>query len=288
MRCEVQSEIYELRQNLNRFWSVKTIESLGNRVMHQFKRDIKHNGERYITKLPFKTDHDFLPDNYNTYKKRLANLKIKLNDKKLVTECNQFFIEYEKKNIIERVSESDIFKEPGCVHYLLHRPVIHRDKDTTKIRGVFDASCSTTGPSLNDCLHSGPNLLTKIFNILLKLRFNAVVVIADKKQAFLNIKISFEHRDYMRLIWHEKISDKKDKLIVYRFLRAVFGLTCNTFLLNATLKHHLNKYFKNDKKFIKRLIDDLYLDDIAYDCESVLEGKMFYKKSKGTFFRRSF
>ncbi|XP_065678999.1 uncharacterized protein LOC100199492 [Hydra vulgaris] len=242
MHCEVESEIDELRKDLNKFWSVETIESPESCVMYQFERDLTHNRERYITKLPFKTDHDFLPVNYNICKKRLANLKVTLNDKQLVTEYNQIFIDYEKNNIIERVSESDIFKEPGCVHYLPHRPVIRKDKDTTKIRAVFDASCSTTGPSLNDCLYSGPNLLSKIFDILLK----------------------------------------------FRFLRVVFGLTSSPFLLNATLKHHLNKYIKHDEKFIERLIDDLYVDDIASGCETISEGKMFYKKSKCIFLDAGF
>ncbi|XP_065674130.1 uncharacterized protein LOC136091074 [Hydra vulgaris] len=256
--------------------------------MHQFERDITHNGYN------FKAEHDLLPDKYNICKKRLANLRNRLNNKKLVAEYNQIFIEYENNNIIERVSEYDIFKEPGCVHYLPHRPVMRRDKDTTKIRAVFDASCFTTGPSLNDCLYSGPNLLSKMFDILLKFRFNAIGIIADIKQEFLNIETSYEHRDYLSFLWYERISDKEDKLIVYRFLRVVFGLTCCPFLLNATIRHHLNKYLKNDKIFIERLIDDLYVGYIGCHqhmtsgCETVLDGKMFYKKSKSIFLDAGF
>ncbi|XP_065645752.1 uncharacterized protein LOC136076206 [Hydra vulgaris] len=108
MHCEVESEIDELKQDLNRFWPVETIESPKSCVMHQFERDITHNGEQYITKLPFKTEHDLLPDNYKVCKKRLANLRNRLNDKKLVAEYNQIFIEYENSNIVERVSEYDI------------------------------------------------------------------------------------------------------------------------------------------------------------------------------------
>ncbi|XP_065658842.1 uncharacterized protein LOC136083375 [Hydra vulgaris] len=171
MHCEVESEINELRHDLNRFWSVETIESPESCV-----------------------------------------------------------IKYEN-NIIERVSEFDIFKEPG---------------------------------------------------------FNAIGIIANIKQAFLNIEISYEHRDYLRFLWYERISDKEDKLIIYRFLRAVFGLTSSPFLLNATLKHYLNKYLKNDKIFIERLIDDLYVDDIASGCETVLDGKMFYKKFKSIFLDAGF
>ena len=42
-------------------------------------------------------------------------------------------------------------------HTTLH--VVREDKDTTKIRIVFDASAKSEGPSLNQCLHTEPNCL---------------------------------------------------------------------------------------------------------------------------------
>ena len=51
--------------------------------------------------------------------------------------------------IIERVPDNQIAKESGKTHYLAHRPVIRKDKETTEIRTVFDASCSNNGMSLN-------------------------------------------------------------------------------------------------------------------------------------------
>ena len=74
---------------------------------------------------------------------------------------------YESKKIIERVPKNEIRKKPGEVHYLPPRPVLREESDTTKIRAAFDVSCSTNGPFLNECCYSGPNLLTKIFDILI-------------------------------------------------------------------------------------------------------------------------
>ena len=56
------------------------------------------------------------------------------------------------------------------VHYMPHHPVIRRDKSTTKIRIVYDGSASSNDItlSLNDCLQVGPNLIPKLFNVLLR------------------------------------------------------------------------------------------------------------------------
>ena len=143
--------------------------------------------------------------------------------------------------------------------------MVRADKETTKVRVVFDASCAVNGPSLNDCLYAGPNLLSKIFDILLRFRLNFIAILADIKQAFLNIEISEEHKDYLRFLWYDDVTnDGEAKLIILRFLRVVFGVTSSPFLLNGTIRHHLN----------------LYVDDTTSGVSTVEEGKIFYEKAK--------
>ena len=70
-----------------------------------------------------------------------------------------------------------------------HRAVNRGEKGTTKIRAVFDLSCSSYGPTLNGYLHSGTNLLSKTFDFLLRFRLNKIDIVVDKKQAFLKVVI---------------------------------------------------------------------------------------------------
>ena len=55
-------------------------------------------------------------------------------------------------------------KPPSPFHYLPHHAVIRH----TKVRIVYDglAKSTSTPFSQNDCLMTGPNLIPKLFNIL--------------------------------------------------------------------------------------------------------------------------
>ena len=203
MRCFLEQKPNEnklIREELNRFWEIETIGKSKENVIYQFENEIQFNGTRYVTKLPFKTDHDLLPDNFEVAKIRLLNLKRRLLKENIFEKYDKIFKDYEECGIIKRVPSDEIPQDPGKVHYLSHRPVLREDKETTKIRAVFDASCASNGPSLNDCLYAGPNLLAKIFDSLLRFRLNYVGILADIKQAFLNVEISAEHQKFLRFL----------------------------------------------------------------------------------------
>ena len=104
------------------------------------------------------------------------------------------------KKILKQYQKMKFVKQQ-VMFIICYRPGICGKRDTTKIRAVFDASYSSNGPSVNDCLDSGPNLLTKIFDISTTFRFSSIVILADIKQAFLNVEISKEHGDYLRFLW---------------------------------------------------------------------------------------
>ena len=129
------------------------------------------------------------------------------------------------KGIIERVDSS----EPsitGRTHYIPHHPVIRRDKETTKLRVVYDASAKTQGhPSLNDCLYSGPCLLPSILDVVIRFRFKKIALVADIEKAFLMVSIVPCDRDALRFLWLDDATRDNPTEVVYRFCRVVFGVT---------------------------------------------------------------
>ena len=204
-------------------------------------------------------------------------MRRRIDAKEMVADYGRIFEDYEKAKIIERVLESEVEKEVGQVHYLPHRPVVREDKETTKIRAVFDASCGNNGPSLSDCLHSGPSMLSKIYDVLLRFRFNKVAILADMKQAFLNVEVAAEHRDFLRFLWID-MNCEGEHLVIYRFLRVVFGVASSPFLLNGTIKNHLEKYKRTDEGLVERLKEDFYVDDLISGSENAENAKIFIER----------
>ena len=74
--------------------------------------------------------------------------------------------------IVEIVEDDNPDEDRGKVHYMPHHAVVRHDKDTTKVRVVYDGSARSDGPSLNDCLHAGPKFNQRIFDILLRFRLH--------------------------------------------------------------------------------------------------------------------
>ena len=62
--------------------------------------------------------------------------------------------------------------EEKPIHYMPHHAVVCQDKDTTKLRVVYDGSAKseTEGRSLNEFLETGPNFIPHLFDVLVSFR----------------------------------------------------------------------------------------------------------------------
>ena len=174
------------------------------------------------------------------------------------------------------------------MHYLSHHPVIRTDKSTSRVRIVYDASAKRDGPSLNDCLETGPNTLPQIIDILLRFRLNKIALISDIKQAFLNVSIPVSDRDFLRSLWVNDINSNETEIIIRRFTRVAFGTTASQFLLASAISKHLSQYEKTDPLFAKKFLENLYVDDGINSANSIEEVYHFYKKSKDCLLKGAF
>ena len=183
------------------------------------------------------------------------------------------------KGIIEPVPTDT----QNVVHYLPHHGVVRTDKSTTTLRIVYDASAKKSGPSPNECLIKGPKFQQLILDILIRFRAYKVALIADVEKAFLNIAVDKDDRDVLRFLWVDDITKEEPEFRVYRFARVVFGVSCSPFLLNATVRYHLERFLDRHETVVKRLRQSTYVDDIVTGADSIEEAFELYKQAKDIF-----
>ena len=58
---------------------------------------------------------------------------------------------------------------------------------------------------MNDVLYSGPCILPLLYDILFRFRIEKIDIVADVQQAFLQIEIDENHRDFQRFIWFDNV-----------------------------------------------------------------------------------
>ena len=250
-----------LDERLKSFWELESFgitQEAECSIHEDFTSNIHLVDGRYEVQLPWKKNHPMLPNNYQLAVKRLRSLGRRLKlDPAILHEYDSTIKSQLEHGIVERVEPSE---DLGQVHYLPHHAVVRRDKETTKVRVVYDASAHSDGPSLNDCLHAGPKLNQKILDILLRFRVHRVAIIADIEKAFLMVSMAGKDRDVLRFLWFKDALTEQHELLELRFTRVVFGITSSPFLLNATL---LEKYKRSHPHLIEQLCRSLYVDDLA-------------------------
>jgi len=212
---------------------------------------------RYRVGLPWISEKPDLPSNKVIAEKRLESTTRKLQLKEAVEIYDGIFRGWEEEGIVEVVSND---KSEIGHHYLPHHPVFKPESKTTPVRPVFDASCrSMRGPSLNDCLYKGPNLIELIPAVLHRFRERSIGIVADIRKAFLMIEVREEDRDYQRFMWWSDV--KKKDLKVLRHSRVVFGVTTSPFLLGAVLELHLSRGNEDTKEVRNKLLRSMYVDN---------------------------
>ena len=118
--------------------------------------------------------------------------------------------------------DKDDVPESRC---LTHHAVIRKETVSSKLRIIYNGSLKVgKNPNLNGCLHSGPSLIPKIFDILLRFRWFQVPLTADISKAFLQISIKPENREYLRFLWVNDIQVDNPQVLILRFLRLVLTL----------------------------------------------------------------
>ena len=226
LRVDSKSETKALDKNLRAFWDIESLGILEREdvVQTKFERHVSFGDGYYTVSLPWRDHCLSLPSNYELCVHRLNGLLRRLKrSPELLEQYNNIILEQLALGIV--VPVNNLNEEPSTrLHYLPHHAVVRQDKATIKLRIIYDVSAKSEGPSLNECLHIGPSLNQKIFDILLRFRLHAIALIADIEKAFLMVRVAQEDQDVLRFLWISSIHDEKPEIREFKFTRVVFGV----------------------------------------------------------------
>ena len=284
---EVESEVTHIlpveEPPVHRLWELDAVGITPSQftpdernAVDKFVKTVVYSEGKYWVKLPWKRDAKALPTNYRMavgqYRSLLNNLQ---KDPEKLKLYNGVIEDYLKQGFIEKVTNDGVHG-----HYLPHHPVF-KDSVTTPLRIVFNASAKqgSEAVSLNDMLDTGPSLTEKLIDSLLSFRVGQYALSADISKAFLRVGLQESDRDYVRFLWTSNVQDPSATPQTFRFRSVMFGSTSSPFLLQITLKKHLENYESELAQLISKsfYVDnflvvtdneaDLYLiRDAAMDC----------------------
>ncbi|PIC22645.1 hypothetical protein B9Z55_016624 [Caenorhabditis nigoni] len=279
-------EHHALRELLEKFWTLDTTglaESTMNKdeeEAYKFFADTTTRGPdgRYIVRWPYRDTTNHLADNRFLASFRLQSTMKRLSkDENLGKQYNDIILDQLSRDFVEFVEDEKV-ADGDVVHYLSHHPVIKMTSKSTKVRIVFDASAhSKDSKSLNDVLHTGQSLLPMIPGVLLRIRCPPILISGDIEKAFLQLGLNLQDRDACRFLWQFPEESQPRCL---RFKRVPFGVKTSPYLLNETIKHHLQQ---DGTEISKRMLRNVYVDNIFIGVSTQEEGQRSYKESKDVF-----
>jgi hypothetical protein len=295
----IDQEEDKLNATLRKFWDTESIGITSNKTASECEDlpekqfaslHIERNKDRYEVDLPWLENGPSLHSNhYRLSVNRLKGLQRKLiSQPEFCKEYDNIIKEQLEKGIIEKVkddSEQQITTNNSNhvnKHYLPHHGVVRKERETSKLRVVYDGSARENQGdiSINDCLDIGPNLVPKLFDILVRFRWNRVALTADIEKAFLMIGISNPDRDMLRFLWYKNPLDLNSDIEQFRFTRLVFGLRSSPAVLSSTILHHLQSYRLHYPEIVELLSNHLYVDDLVTGADSEEQAFKIYKGAK--------
>lgn len=271
---------------LKLFWEVENEPNMIQKTQSEEERrceefyeatTVRDESGRYVVRLPFKKE---IPECQNGKLMKIAAKRFELLEKRLAKnnklreEYHKVINEYIQLNHMVEVDCTDI-NNPKAV-YLPHHAVTREDKDTTKLRVVFDASCKgINNVSLNDDLLIGPKLQQDLRHLLMRWRVHKICITADIIKMYRMVCVAEQDTNYQRILWRFK---ENEPVKHFKLLRLTFGTACAPYLAVKSLQK-----LADDERFeypvaAKITMNDYYMDDLMTGCETENEAISIYNE----------
>jgi hypothetical protein len=237
-----------------------------NEAQRQLREKAYVENGVWVTPILFKPDAKKLRNNYAMALKRFMNMERKLSlDPQLEKDYD-----VEIKALFERGDarwlRDDEIDEP-IAFYMPHRPVVRPDKETTKIRPVFDASARTRdGVSLNSEILKTPVLHPALTGILMRFRMKPIGLTGDISKMFLRMGILPEHEKFQRFLARPAPGAPIKHAAI---TKVAFGVADSPYRAMESVKRTIEQYKEEFPEAAEELTANLYVDDLLTGAETV-------------------
>lgn len=150
------------------------------------------------------------------------------------------------------------------IFYLPHHGVIKPDSATTKLRVVFNGSCQTsTGSSINELMHTGPNLLLNVFDVLIRIRQHRHLFATDITMMYRQIQVHPDDWNLQRILW----IDEELQETSFQLTTVTYGTRSAPYLAVRSLIQLVKDEGHRFPLAIRLIEDYRYVDDIFGGAE---------------------
>lgn len=271
-----------LDQTLQNLWQLDSIPETKTPMSHveqsaveSVEKTLTYDNGHYEVGIPWKKTSQSLHNNRKMAVNRLLCTEKRLAKDKVVAKSYLDVIKtYLSKGYIRKVPDEEL---SDTRWYLPHFPIVKMNRDTTKVRIVFDASAKDKGVSLNDVIEPGPKLQNGLFEILLRFRKFPVALVCDIEEMYLQIHLAQADRPFFRFLWRGDLSKPPE---VYEFTRVVFGVNCSPFLAQYITQEHAKKLKEELPLAAEAVSISTYMDDTMDSVENENKGVQLHKELK--------
>ncbi|XP_052746923.1 uncharacterized protein LOC128199792 [Bicyclus anynana] len=236
---------------LRKFWELESDEVSNKKKMLTddevmcetiFERTVsRNNGGRYMVKSPFCEDNPI-----GKHRKLREIAMKKLPELVPDEQCN----------------------EPGVV-YLPHHAVVFKDKSTTKVRVVIDASCSgITEVNSNNDHPVGPSFQHTLKHIILRWQNHTLCLVSDIDKIYQQVKVTLEDADQLqRILWRDESGTTQQD----RMSRVTFGKAYAYYPAANVLQQLATNEDIYNAAAVEKILQDIYTNDLMTGYQTVEE-----------------
>ena len=270
-----------IEQKLDKLWQMECIEDgnslspLDVRVLELWDKECAVVDDHFQLPIPWKNPDAMLPNNLFLAESRLKSLKKSLDRKNITQQYDTEICKLLSSGYAEPVPDNVMTRR--CFYIPHHAVAKHHDK----IRVVFDCASKCNDISLNNLCLQGPNLTSKIFDILIRFRQFLYAVTADITAMYNQVRIPPSDRDALRFLWTDGGVIKHYRMTSHLF-GGVWCSSSSAYALNKTADLTPNPQIKDI------ITKSFYVDDLLWSTSSIDAAKLQMPNVKSVLSQRGF